>query len=128
MMSYWPSSFALGYGWDAYRTLIGIYGDPHSTYLLYSFNLGLVGLGLYSFIVIWIVRFTVMSLNLISEELKPIVIGFIIGFLALHIALFFVVLYTPWLFIWALTGTILRIIVDDRRNTGLDAKMGYDGG
>ena len=42
------------------------------------------------------------------------IIGFIIGFLALHVALFFVALYTPWLFIWALTGTILRLLVDHR--------------
>lgn len=114
-MSYWPFSFVSGYGWNAYRILLGIHGDPHNTYILYWFNLGLVGLGLYSFIVIWIIKYAVTSLRFISEELKPLVIGFVIGFMALHIAIFFVLLYTPWLFIWALVGTILRIIVDDRR-------------
>ena len=122
MMSYWPSSFVVGYGWNAYRALIGIFGDPHSTYLLYWFNLGLIGLGLYLFIVIWIVKYTVTSLRYISTELKPIVIGFTTGFMALHIAVFFVLVYTPWLFIWAITGTILRIIVDDRREVALHTK------
>ena len=115
MMSYRPLSFLVGYGWDAYRTLIGIYGDPHNTYLLYWFNLGIIGLGLYVYIVIWTIRFTVTSLKFISLELKPLVIGFITGFVAVHVALFFVTLYTPWLFIWAVAGAILRIIVDDRR-------------
>ena len=124
MMSYWPLSFVTGYGWNAYRALIGIFGDPHSTYLLYWFNLGLIGLGLYSFIVIWVVRYTVTSLNYISTELKPIVIGFTTGFLALHVGVFFVLVYTPWLFIWAITGTILRIIVDERREVELDMKKG----
>ena len=127
-MSYWPLSFVSGYGWNAYRTLIGIHGDPHSTYLLYWFNLGLVGLGLYSFIVIWIIRFAVTSLRLMTEKLKPIVIGFITGFLALHIAIFFVALYTPWLFIWALVGTMLRIVVDDRREAVLNMNEGNEEG
>ena len=127
-MSYWPLSFVFGYGWNAYLPLIGIYGDPHSTYLLFWFNLGLVGLGLYSFIVIWIIRYAVTSLRFITEKLKPLVIGFIIGFLALHIALFFVSLYTPWLFIWALIGTILRIIVDDRRELVLNVNKENDEG
>jgi len=115
-MSYWPVSFLTGYGWSAYRALIGIFGDPHNTYLLYWFNLGLIGLGLYLFVLIWIVKFAVASLNLISTELKPLVIGFVSGFVAIHVAIFFVTIYTPWLFIWAITGTILRVIVDDRRS------------
>jgi len=127
-MSYWPLSFVFGYGWNAYVPLIGIHGDPHNTYLLYWFNLGLFGLGLYLFVVIWIIRYTVTSLRFVSEELKPLVIGFITGFLALHVGVFFVELYTPWLFIWALTGTLLRIIVDDRREALLDMKKGHDEG
>jgi len=120
-MSYWPVSFVTGYGWNAYRVLIGIYGDPHNTYLLYWFNLGLIGLGLYVFITIWIIRYVIKSLNYISEELKPIVIGFVTGFICVHVAVFFVTIYTPWLFIWALAGTTLRIIVDDRRKTTIEA-------
>jgi O-antigen ligase len=116
-MSYWPYSFLTGYGWDAYKSLIGIIGDPHNTYLLYWFNLGLIGLGLYIFVVIWIVRYAVNSLPYIDEVVRPLIIGFITGFLALHVAIFFVVLYTPWLFIWALTGTILRIVVDEKQRT-----------
>ena len=123
-MAYWPLSFILGYGWDAYRTLIVTFGDPHNTYFLYWFNLGLVGLGLYLFIISWIGRYTVTSLKYISEQLRPIVIGFITGFIAIHVAVFFVGLYTPWLFIWALAGTILRSIVDERRSADLQAESG----
>lgn len=120
MMSYWPLSFVTGYGWDAYATLFLGYGDPHNTYLLYWFNLGVVGLVLYVFIAGWIVRFAVTSLRLISDDAKPVVIGFIIGFLSLHVALFFVGLYTSWLFIWAITGATLRMLVEERRKTAFE--------
>ena len=123
-MSYWPVSFLTGYGWNAYRALIGIFGDPHNTYLLYWFNLGLIGLSLYVFIAIWIVRYVTKSLNYISEGLKPLVIGFVAGFMAVHVAVFFVAIYTPWLFIWALAGTTLRIIVDDRRKNAVESTEG----
>ena len=125
-MSYWPVSFLTGYGWNAYRSLIGIYGDPHNTYLLYWFNLGLIGLGLYLFIVIWIVRYTVTSLKYISKEVKPLVIGFLTGFLSVHVAVFFVAIYTPWLFIWALTGAVLRVVFDERRKMAVDSGQGAE--
>lgn len=116
MMSQWPYSFVLGYGWNSYATLFLGYGDPHNTYLLYWFNLGVIGLGLYLFIVVWIIRFSLNCLDLLSEDVKPVIIGFIMGFLALHIALFFVSLYTSWLFIWAISGAVLRLIVEEHRS------------
>jgi O-antigen ligase len=115
MMSYWPLSFVTGYGWSAYPTLFLGYGDPHNTYLMYWFDLGIIGLGLYLFIVVWIVKFAVRSLPLVADDAKHLIIGFIVGFLALHVALFFVGLYQPWLFIWAITGTTLRLMVEERR-------------
>ena len=120
-MSYWPVSFITGYGWNAYRTLIGIYGDPHNTYVLYWFNLGLIGLGLYIYIVIWTIRYAVTSLKFISSGLKPLVIGFITGFTALHVGMFFSVLYTASLFIWAMAATVLRVIADDRTRMRAEA-------
>jgi O-antigen ligase len=114
-------SFITGYGWNAYRTLIGIYGDPHNTYVLYWFNLGLIGLGLYIYIVIWTIRYAVTSLKFISIGLKPLVIGFITGFTALHVGMFFSVLYTVSLFIWAMAATVLRVIADDRTRMRAEA-------
>jgi len=75
------------------------------------------------FIVAWIVRFAVKSLHSVTENFKPMVIGFIIGFLALHVAIFFVALYTPWLFIWAITGAVLRILVEQKRLAGLTVTL-----
>lgn len=116
MMSYWPLSFVTGYGWNSYPTLFLGYGDPHNTYLMYWFSLGLIGLALYLFIATWIVKFAVRSLPVIADDSKPLMIGFLMGFLSLHVALFFVGLYTPWLFIWAITGATLRLVVEERRN------------
>jgi len=115
MMSFWPFSFISGYGWHSYGTIFLGYGDPHNTYLMYWFNLGIIGLGLYLFAATWVIRYSLSSLRYLSEEVRIIAIGFIIGFLALHAALFFVQVYMPWLFIWAISGTILRLIVENRR-------------
>lgn len=115
MMSYWPASFVTGYGWNAYAILFLGYGDPHNTYLMYWFNLGLVGLLLYISIVVWMIRFALHRLDAVSEEIRPIVIGLIIGLMALHVALFFVGLYAPSLFIWAIVGATLRLLVEGVR-------------
>ena len=123
MMSYEPITFLTGYGWDSYKTLIGIYGDPHNTYLLYFFHLGLIGLLTYSFIAIWTVRFTVKSLKYIRPDRKPMVIGFLAGFMSVHVAIFFVLLYQPWLFMWAITGSMLRVIVDERHEALHNARQ-----
>ena len=112
LMSYWPLSFITGYGWHAYASIFIEQGDPHNTYMLYWFNLGLVGLTLYVFIALWILRFTVRGLANIADEAKPAIIGFIMGFCSLHVALMFVGLFTPWLFIWAITGATLRMLVE----------------
>jgi len=119
MMSYEPITFLTGLGWNAYATLFVVFGDAHNTYLGYWFDLGLIGLVLYLFIVIWIIRYISGSLKYLSPQMKPIVIGFVVGFIALHVALFFVKLYQPWLFVWALTGILVRIIADDRRQSAL---------
>ncbi|MGI9205085.1 MAG: O-antigen ligase family protein [Woeseiaceae bacterium] len=115
IMSSWPFSFISGYGWNAYPTLLVGYGDPHNTYLLYWFNLGLLGLILYVVIVYWILRFAVRGLRDMPAESRPIIIGLILGLLALHFALFFVELYSSSLFIWAIAGTTLRLLVEDLR-------------
>ena len=125
MMSQWPYSFLVGYGWNAYATLFLGYGDPHNTYLLYWFNLGIVGLGLYLFIAVRIIRLAVNSLDSLPKDVKPVIIGFIMGFLSLHIALFFVSLYTSWLFIWAMSGTVLRLIIE-KQTSGTQRKPERD--
>lgn len=128
MMSDWPLSFVSGYGWDSYATLFRGYGDPHNTYLMYWFNLGVVGLGLYVLIITWIVRFVLRSLHSISVGTKPIIIGFIFGLLALHVALFFVGLYSSSLFIWALAGATLRLLTEDLHAENKSNPIDHTGG
>lgn len=115
MMSVWPISFITGYGWSGYTALFVGYGDPHNTYLLYWFNLGVLGLGTYAFIAFWIARYSVKSMTWVTPDTKPIAVGFLAGFLSLHAALFFVELYAPWMFIWAITGAVLRLLVEESR-------------
>jgi hypothetical protein len=47
-----------------------------------------------------------------DAALRPHLIGFVIGTTALAVALFFVNLFSPWLFVWAYIGIVMRIAVN----------------
>lgn len=115
MMSYSPITFITGYGWNAYATLFLGYSDPHNVYLQYFFNLGIVGVLLFLFIVYWIYQQSMKGMNAAGTELKPLFLGFIFGWLSLLVSVFFVGLYLPWLFIWACTGSIVRLFIESTR-------------
>ena len=115
MMSQAPTTVITGFGWHAYATLFLGYGDPHNVYLQYLFNLGLIGLSLFLFIIVWVYRFTLKGLKNADAQTRPLFIGFLMGWLAVLGSVFFVGLYLPWLFIWACTGTIVRLLIEVNR-------------
>ena len=117
MMSYEPVSFITGYGWDSYRTLFLGYGDPHNEYLQSLFNLGLIGLSLIVFVFYWVFRQLINGVRSGNDEVKPLLIGFIVGWVSVLAAVFFVGLYLPWLFIWACAGTFCRLSIEVSRES-----------
>jgi hypothetical protein len=47
-----------------------------------------------------------------SPDVRPLLIGFVVGTLAVTIAVFFVDLYLPWHYYWAYAGAMMRIAVN----------------
>ena len=111
-MSQNPVSFIVGYGWNTFRLYLSAFGDPHNIYLHYLWNLGLIGLIPFCFLHWNIMRTTQRSLRPAGESERMVLMGFLTGWGALMACLFFVLLFVPWLFIWAYAGVALRLVSD----------------
>lgn len=104
-----PISFITGMGWHTFAPYVGIV--PHNTYLWYFFNLGAIGLILYLLILRNILKLTREAINGVSVDCDMLLMGFLFGFVALLVSVFFVDLFAPWYFIWAYTGVMARVAV-----------------
>lgn len=104
-----PISFITGMGWHTFAAYIGIV--PHNTYLWYFFSLGAIGLILYLLILRNLLRLAREAVSGISVEGEMLLMGFLFGFAALLVAVFFVDLFAPWYFIWAYSGVMARVAV-----------------
>ncbi len=108
-----PASLLFGYGWGMSRKLNDI--ATHNTYLEYIFDLGAVGLTTLVGVLRGVIRVTRRAIDVATSELQAELGAFLIGFLSLCCAIFFVNLFTPWLYIWAFCGLMVRIAFEARR-------------
>lgn len=104
-----PISFITGMGWHTFAPYVGTV--PHNTYLWYFFNLGAIGLILYLVILRNVLKLTREAVNGASIDGDMLLIGFLFGFAALLVSVFFVDLFAPWYFIWAYAGIMARVAV-----------------
>lgn len=104
-----PISFVTGMGWHTFAAYVGIV--PHNTYLWYFFNLGAIGIILYLLILRNILNLTREAINGVSVDGDMLLMGFLFGFAALLVSVFFVDLFVPWYFIWAYVGIMARVAV-----------------
>lgn len=105
-----PWTLLSGFGWDVYETMPFRYA-PHNHYLGLWFNLGLPGVlagGLLLFVAI---RMAAVAAERAPDDLRPQLVAFVFGGLALAVAVFFVDLYRPWWYFWAYTGLVMRMAV-----------------
>ena len=109
VMANHPSSFITGMGWHTFAPYIGVV--PHNTYLWYFFNLGAIGIILYLLILRNVLNMTRKAVNGVSVDGDMLLMGFLFGFAALLVAVFFVDLFAPWYFIWAYVGVMARVAV-----------------
>jgi hypothetical protein len=106
-----PITLLTGYGWQMY------YAMPfrlaaHNYYLVSWFNLGLVGLTCVVLLLVLPMRYARMAALQAPDDVRPLLIGYVIGTLALAASVFFVELYAPWLYFWAYTGVMMRLAVN----------------
>jgi hypothetical protein len=105
-----PITLLTGFGWNSYPTF-GFFYVPHNHYLLIYFELGLVGLLALLLLLTRTLTTVRSAVEFADPKTRDYLIAFFFGFSACLIALFFALLYKPWIYIWAYIGVTLRMAV-----------------
>lgn len=106
-----PITLLTGFGWNAYSAMTFRWAT-HNHYLWEWFNLGLVGLVCTVLLQVVPVKVALSASRVASAAVRPHLIGFVVAGTALTVAVFFVNLYSPWLYVWAYIGIVMRIAVN----------------
>jgi hypothetical protein len=121
-MSEQPWSFLFGFGWDSWDYINRAGSNTHNVYLNHLFNLGLIGLSLFCFLLYNLVSACRRAIENASGIARIHLMAFVFGFSSLCLAVFFVDLYRPWTFIWAYAGLVMRLVVASDRETAADVE------
>jgi len=103
-----PISLLTGFGWYSYVTFPFRY-VTHNHYLDQFFNLGLVGLFCSMLLFVVTVRTANRAASYADPDVRPALISFGIGTIAIATAVCFVNLYMPWLYYWCYAGIAMRL-------------------
>ena len=106
-----PLTLLTGFGWFSYDELREMSFAPHNTYLKIFFELGAIGLLLVLASFAAILRAAKFAMQRANPDEAKLLAGFIVGFISIAIAIFFVDLTTPWILFWAFTGVAMRLAV-----------------
>jgi putative inorganic carbon (HCO3(-)) transporter len=117
-----PITLIVGYGWDTYAIFPEFNLAPHNTYLKIFFELGFIGLFFVVLTLVNILRTARQGIRFGDPETATTLIAFTLGFLCMMVAVFFVDLTTPWLFIWAFAGATMRLAVAQIKSQAKKAK------
>lgn len=102
-----PASLIFGFGWNAYSTT-PYFLLTHNHYLDLWYNLGLVGVAMFLLIMRGGILSALRAIPFAGERDRPMFIAFVLGMLALLVAVFFTNLFRPWPYIWMYFGAMLR--------------------
>lgn len=103
-----PLTLLTGFGWEAYPTF-PFRWVTHNHYLQQFFNLGLLGLLCSALLMIVPIRTANRAATFARPDVRPVLIAFGMGTIALATAVFFVNLYSPWLYYWSYAGIVMRL-------------------
>jgi O-antigen ligase len=102
-----PVTLITGFGWNVYSTMPTVFA-MHNTYLDQWFNLGLLGVGVYVYIIYLTVRTAKQAATLTVGPLRADLIAYAFGMLGLAVSVFFGNLYTSKPYIWMYVGLSMR--------------------
>ena len=104
-----PLTLLTGFGWEAYPTF-PFRWVTHNHYLQQCFNLGLVGLICSVLLLVVPIRTANAAATYARPEVRPMLIAFGIGTIAVATAVFFVNLYSPWLYYWSMRASSCALL------------------
>jgi O-antigen ligase len=105
-----PITLFTGYGWDVYSAMPFRYA-AHNHYLNLWFNLGVVGVAAFVFLLRQVVVTARAAIPVAEDEDRKQLLAFVFGIVAFSIAAFFTNIYGPWLYLWIYIGAAMRIAV-----------------
>ena len=104
----WPWSFLVGNGWNSFDSS-GIWKSAHNEYIDRFFELGLIGLSLFIWLLYQITTRARRRLATADPELRRILIGYVFSMSTVVVSIFFTALPGPWTIIWVITGLIMGL-------------------
>jgi O-antigen ligase len=105
-----PLALITGFGWDSYDVM-GFFYATHNHYLLLWFDLGILGLACYLMVITQLVITARRAAGTAPDETARYLIAFIYGIIAISGAIFFTLIFKPWLYVWAYIGLTMRMAV-----------------
>ncbi len=116
-----PVSLITGFGWDTW-SVMGFKFVAHNHYLSLWFELGLVGVVGFLLILRQLVTTALTTAAVADASDRNFIVAFIFSFLILAVGIFFVLLFKPWMYLWAYIGLAMRYTVNVRAasRTNLD--------
>jgi O-antigen ligase len=109
-MADYPVSFISGLGWEAYFQTIGHRYATHSVYLDRFYNLGLIGLILFTYSFAGAAAIARRGLATPpTDQAPPFIMATVIGIAAFMIAMAFSDIHGAALYVWAMVGVALRV-------------------
>lgn len=103
-----PISLLTGFGWGSYNSMPFRFAT-HNHYLDLWFNLGLLGLVCGILLLVVPARIALKSLGSAGPDVRPMLASFVVGSIAMAIAVFFVNLYSPWHYWYCYVGVMMRL-------------------
>jgi O-antigen ligase len=110
-----PITLFTGYGWDVYSAMPFRYA-AHNHYLNLWFNLGVIGVAAFVFLLRQVVLTARAAVPAAETEDRRHLIALVFGMLALAVAAFFTNIFGPWLYVWIYIGAVMRIAVQASEN------------
>ncbi len=115
-----PVTLVFGYGWGMAKKLSDV--ATHNTYLEVFFELGIIGFMIFVGLLWAVVRVTRRAIDRATGDLQAELGAFLVGFLSLCFAIFFVNLFNAWLYVWAFSGVMMRTALEAAR-AGTDGRL-----
>jgi len=106
-----PVTFITGFGWNTYFSL-PFRMAPHNTFLLYWFELGLIGVGVLCWLLWKCVALLRSGAKGSTGPTQALLMSISVGVTAAVVSAFFVELPIFWPYFWMLAGAGLRIALD----------------
>jgi O-antigen ligase len=105
-----PVTLITGFGWDSYDVM-GFFYATHNYYLSLWFELGIIGLACYLLVIRQLVITARRAAETAPDETARYLIAFIYGIVAISGAVFFTLIFRPWLYVWILCGLTMRMAI-----------------